>query len=118
MTEENDPIDTDFDALEALLHSARAHARRMQKSVQARQEARSAGEVSEDYASRLAERATFRRLLSDEALDGVRFRWIFSQGLRRASDLWVQYPGEGIDALRKMIDEQIAGKEGINGPSS
>lgn len=55
--------------------------------------------ISQDYANRLLDRATFRRLLADEALDGERFRWWFSQPHNRdAYDL---------DGWRGRIDAQM-----------
>lgn len=50
--------------------------------------------ISEDYASRLQDKATFRRLLSDDPLDAARFRWYFEH--------WKNT--RPIDEVRKWID--------------
>lgn len=111
----------DFDEMEALLSSAQRHANRMREKSVIRRTARTQRELSEDYAERLAEKATFRRLLSDEALDGVRFRWLWNA--------YFAYGAPGInqdvidkirtvDDLRKHIDSQIASEETSRGPSA
>lgn len=64
---------------------------------------RAAG-ISADYAARLVDRSTFRRLLADEALDAARFRWWFQQPHNRdAYDL---------DGWRKRIDAQMMKENG------
>jgi hypothetical protein len=50
--------------------------------------------ISEDYASRLQDKATFRRLLSDDPLDAARFRWYFEHYKNTRP----------IDEIRKWID--------------
>jgi hypothetical protein len=99
-----DEFDGELDDLEDLLSSAVQHANRLRARVAIKRVQRSATEVSQDYAERLAEKATFRRLLSDEALDGVRFRWLFEHTT-------AQLDFKDIDALRKFIDAAIARKE-------
>ena len=102
MSQETD----DFDSLEALLTSARNHADKMRERSAIRRVARTRAEVSQDYAERLAEKATFRRLLSDEALDGVRFRWLWKHWERlRHNDF------SNIEALRAWVDWNIALEE-------
>ena len=54
--------------------------------------------IAEDYAHRLAEKSLYRRLLSDERLDGFRFRWYFTT-VDKSLDL---------DQLREWIDSRIA----------
>jgi hypothetical protein len=105
----------EFDDLEDMLLSSLAHATRMRAANKARREARSHSEVSQDYAERLAEKATFRRLLSDEALDGVRFRWLWAHW-DTTNDSQVKWVP--IDALRAWIDAQIGKEERKNGPSA
>lgn len=58
-------------------------------------ERRSAANVAGDYASRLQDRSIFRRLLSDDALDAVRFRF------------WCKHAGVDPDLRRKAIDDLI-----------
>lgn len=53
--------------------------------------------ISEDYTSRLQDRATFRRLLADDTLDAARFRWYFTH----------YGPSQTLDQLRKWIDQQM-----------
>jgi hypothetical protein len=55
--------------------------------------------ISQDYANRLAERATFRRLLASDQLDATRFRWWFTQPHSRC-----QYD---LDGWRERIDKQM-----------
>lgn len=50
--------------------------------------------ISEDYASRLQDRATFRVLLADDRLDAARFRWYFEH--------WKNT--RPIEEVRKWID--------------
>ena len=60
--------------------------------------------ISQDFANRLQDRATFRKLLADERLDGERFRWWFSQPHNRdAYDL---------DGWRSRIDRQMLKEKG------
>jgi hypothetical protein len=102
----SDNIDIDLDCLEALLTQAKVHSARL-KSARERRIAQAKGfDISEDYAERLAEKATFRRLLSDEALDGVRFRWLWKHWERlRHNDF------TNIEALRVWVDKNIALEE-------
>ena len=102
----SDNIDTDLDCLEALLTQAKVHSARL-KSARERRIAQAKGfDISEDYAERLAEKTTFRRLLSDEALDGVRFRWLWKHWERlRHNDF------TNIEALRVWVDKNIALEE-------
>ena len=107
----SDNIDTDLDCLEALLTQAKVHSARL-KSARERRIAQAKGfDISEDYAERLAEKATFRRLLSDEALDGVRFRFLFQKGIPHVWALWLEQPGFSLDLFRKYLDAQIALEE-------
>lgn len=56
------------------------------------QRARSAEAISEDYAKRLQDRARFRALLSDDRLDGERFRWYcqhFTDGDLNSMRVWI-----------------------------
>jgi hypothetical protein len=63
-----------------------------------------AASISADYAARLLDRATFRRLLADDALDATRFRWWFTQPHNRdAYDL---------DGWRQRIDAQMSKENG------
>ena len=57
--------------------------------------------IAEDYAQRLAERARFRRLLADEAQDGLRFRWYFEH-IENSIPL---------DQLRSWIDAKMLQSE-------
>lgn len=102
----SDNIDIDLDCLEALLTQAKVHSARL-KSARERRIAQAKGfDISEDYAERLAEKATFRRLLSDEGLDGVRFRWLWKHWERlRHNDF------SNIEALRVWVDKNIALEE-------
>lgn len=50
--------------------------------------------ISEDYAGRLQDRATFRVLLADDRLDAARFRWYFEH--------WKNT--RPIEEVRKWID--------------
>lgn len=110
MTQESD----DFDELEDLLRSARKHAEKMRERGILRRAARSQSEISQDYAERLAEKATFRRLLSDEALDGVRFRWLMSH-----RNLWEMVAmNPSTDLARKFIDNCIKDEESKCGPTT
>jgi hypothetical protein len=101
-----DPFDNELDDLEDLLSSAVQHANRLRRQVAIKRTQRTATEVSQDYAERLAEKATFRRLLSDEALDGVRFRWWFEQC--RTKGMFVMPDGTTLDKFREDIDRFIA----------
>lgn len=70
----------------------------------ARQKLRAANrdrKVSEDYADRLAEKAKFRKLLTDEQMDGWRFRWYFTHVQK---DL-------PLEQLREWIDAKVATEE-------
>lgn len=51
--------------------------------------------ISSDYVGRLQDRAIFRRLLSDDTLDAVRFRF------------WCKHAGVEADSQRKKIDDMI-----------
>lgn len=97
------------DKLLALLSRAKAAAdRAAQKALKERlkrkwrnhaaQAAKQATSVANDYAHRLAERRRFRALLSDDALDGERFRWYFSRIENSQS----------LDELRRWIDGKIS----------
>lgn len=57
--------------------------------------------VAEDYADRLAERAKFRELLSQERMDGWRFRWYFTN---------IQ-TDHSLEELRAWIDSKVAAEE-------
>lgn len=57
--------------------------------------------VAADYARRLAERAKFRALLSQEAQDGLRFRWYFEHIENTVP----------LDQLRRWIDAKMAKEE-------
>jgi hypothetical protein len=121
-------FDDDFEDLEDLLSSAVRRAKRIQRQVSVRRTQRSATEVSQDYAERLAEKAMFRRLLSDEALDGVRFRWLYTAldanppqvgGARLCFGFRSGVRGfSSIESLRKFIDEQITKEETSSGPTA
>jgi hypothetical protein len=104
----------DFEEMEDLLSSAQRHSKKMRDRSILRRTARSREEVSQDYAERLAEKAVFRRLLSDEALDGVRFRWLFS------NEMIPRYTDErtSLDSFRKWIDSMIAEEGETRGPSA
>ena len=110
MSQETD----DFDDLEALLTSARNHADKMRERSAIRRVARTRTELSEDYAERLAEKATFRRLLSDEALDGVRFRWLI-KNRQRWNDIGLDTSIYTFDQMRTFIDRQIAAEDSKRG---
>lgn len=110
----------DFDDLERLLTSAKAQAQAMRERTVLRQAARSRRDESEDYVARLAERAIFRRLLNDEALDGVRFRWLyekyFAQEAKGIPEELAQT--KSIDEMRKVVDKYIELEEAFRGPSA
>jgi hypothetical protein len=55
--------------------------------------------ISADYAARLQDRATFRRLLADERLDGERFRWWFTRSHN--------HDAYDLDGWRRRIDAQM-----------
>lgn len=116
MSQETD----DFDALESLLTSARKHAEKMRDRGALRRIRATRSELSEDYAERLAERATFRRLLSDESLDGVRFRWWFAQRKKDTSTILSQADRlMSIEDFRKFIDSEIIkDEERARGPTA
>lgn len=109
--------DTEFDSLDELLASALRQSARIRKTSAQQAAFRDTRAVSEDYASRLAERAVFRRLLSDEALDGVRFRFLFTR--------YLSFPKSGhigtfqdLDSMRKYIDQEISREESTRGPTA
>jgi hypothetical protein len=89
------------DPLQALLDRAKKRASLIQQDAlkkrllkkQARRIA-DALVISEDYASRLQDKATFRRLLSDDPMDAARFRWYFEHFKNNRP----------IDEVRKWID--------------
>lgn len=62
-----------------------------------------ASDVSRDYASRLQDRATFRRLLADDRLDAERFRFWFTRSFNLE-----QYD---LDGWRRRIDQQMTKEE-------
>lgn len=64
---------------------------------------RAAG-ISADYAARLMDRATFRRLLADETLDAARFRWWFTQPHNHSA--------YDLDGWRQRIDAQMLKEKG------
>jgi hypothetical protein len=101
----------DFDELEALLSSAQKHAEKMRERSALHKVEKTVQNLSEDYAERLAEKAIFRRLLADEALDGVRFRWLWQNP--QSWDLIREL--KHLDAVRAYIDSRIAAEEGRNG---
>lgn len=104
----SEPDDT-LDDLDDLLRSAMRAVNRSRNLRKAKEAHRTGADISQDYASRLAEKATFRRLLSDESLDGVRFRWLISKKYH-------PYSSEAsIDAIRSAIDEAIKSEESKNG---
>lgn len=67
--------------------------------LSATQERQAALGLSADYASRLQDRATFRRLLASDQLDATRFRFWFSRPFNLE-----QYD---LDGWRERIDRQI-----------
>src|SRR5271169_6735084 len=95
----SDDFDGELDDLEDLLSSAVQHANRLRARVAVKRVQRTAREVSQDYAERLAEKAVFRRLLSDEALDGVRFRWLI-ENRRRWNDIGLDTSIYTFDQMR------------------
>lgn len=101
----------DFEELEKLLSQSLAHTNRMRRAAEESKSAKSRTEVSQDYAERLAEKAVFRRLLSDEALDGIRFRFLFQKGIPHVWAMWVEQPGFSLDLFRKYLDAQIVEEE-------
>ena len=101
----------DLADLDSLLRSALRTVNNAKNLRKAQEEHKTARDISEDYAERLAEKATFRRLLSDEALDGVRFRFLFQKGIPHVWALWVDQPGFSLDLFRKYLDGQIALEE-------
>lgn len=91
-----------MDKLTALLDRAKRAAAAAQtvaeRQVRFDAERRAREAIAADYARRLAERAKFRRLLSDSDLDGERFRWYFTR-IENSQDL---------HSLRRWIDGKIA----------
>lgn len=67
--------------------------------LSADQERQAALGLSADYASRLQDRATFRRLLADVELDAARFRFWFSRPFN--VELY------SLDGWRERIDAQM-----------
>lgn len=67
--------------------------------LSADQEHQAALGLSQDYANRLAERSTFRRLLASDELDAARFRFWFRQPHSAC-----QYD---LDGWRERIDKQM-----------
>ena len=63
--------------------------------------------ISEDYTGRLQDRATFRRLLSDDPLDAARFRWYFERW-KTCPQVPYQTPNGSIDDIRKWIDKEMS----------
>ncbi len=119
----SDDFDGELDDLEDLLSSAVQHANRLRARVAVKRVQRTAQEVSQDYAERLAEKAVFRRLLSDEALDGVRFRWLCNHRLMDGSVAFLDsnhniLSFQEIDKFRKYIDNEIVKEESSRGPTA
>jgi hypothetical protein len=85
------------DPLKALLDRALARSAAIDRSRAAARGKTEEEKIAEDYAKRLAEKATFRRLLSDESQDGMRFRWYFTR-INKSTPL---------DELRAWIDGRI-----------
>jgi hypothetical protein len=112
----------DFEDLTYLLRQSLARADRIRRRSKETRSARSSGEVSQDYAERLAEKAIFRRLLSSEAMDGLRFRWLvkFVKEAAIYGQDWITFSKEfeNIDSLRKWIDDSIAKEERASGPTT
>lgn len=67
--------------------------------LSADQERQAALGLSADYAQRLSERSTFRRLLASNELDAARFRWWFAQP--HSAHLY------SLDGWRERIDAQM-----------
>lgn len=101
----------DLADLDSLLRSALRTVNNTKNLRRAKEEHKTARDISEDYAARLAEKATFRRLLSDEALDGVRFRWLFVH--RDKWPLVIMNPS--LDQTRKWIDGAIQKEDSERG---
>jgi hypothetical protein len=87
-----------FDRLAAVLDRAKRRAALHQQTKRRLLGRRSDKSVSEDYAGRLAEKARFRELLTDQRLDGLRFRWYFEH-------IETSMP---LEDLRSWIDSKIA----------
>jgi len=79
--------------LKRALHRA-ALAREAKKKLKGKIQAEA---IAEDYANRLAEKHLYRQLLSDERMDGLRFRWFFTRIQKDTS----------LDELRLWIDHKI-----------
>jgi len=100
------PDTSSLDRLTHVLKRAREAAHRAERRTALQAQRESERLIAEDYArNRLAERAKFRRLLSDELQDGLRFRWYFTQ-------IEDSIP---LDQLRKWIDGKMNKTEELEG---
>lgn len=86
------------DPLSRVLSRALRRAEAKEAAEKKLREKAQATRISEDYARRLIDKATFRRLLSDERMDGLRFRWYVSNVMKNMD----------MDQLRLWIDAKIA----------
>lgn len=86
------------DKLKELLSRARERIASAQKDTLRARAASDAEALAQDYARRLEERARFRRLLADDDLDGMRFRWYQKHFCQ----------GDSLDSFRAWIDSQMA----------
>jgi hypothetical protein len=102
----------EFDELSRFLSEAQRRADSLKMRARYKEARQQNLSVSEDYAERLAEKAVFRRLLSDEALDGVRFRWL----LARNRVLLGTHDCDTLDQIRKWIDSEISENENRGSP--
>jgi hypothetical protein len=93
------PSTTDprIDRLHHILRRALHRAELTHKAKKKLKQKTEAEMISEDYAKRLADKALYRRLLSDERFDGLRFRWFF-QNIQKDTPL---------EELRVWIDSKI-----------
>jgi hypothetical protein len=76
-------------------------ANEVEEAKRARAGKSEAERIAEDYAKRLAEKALYRELLSQESQDGMRFRWYFTR-IKKDTPL---------DELRVWIDAKINREE-------
>lgn len=88
--------------LSQIIRRVEARVARSRLHQQAQSVQRSAEVIALDYAARLAEKAKFRRLLSDEAQDGLRFRFYFNH--MRTTEMT-------LDQIRSWIDSNMRSHE-------
>lgn len=86
------------DPLTRLLSRAKARAYEVEKQKLLVSSTASDSAIAADFAARLAEKARFRTLLSDDRLDAERFRYYFTH---------IHDGTETLDSFRRWIDGRM-----------